>query len=60
MATLATNDDGTGKSKVFIASERKIIINALPPYLKNNISFVRVIHGIGLIKGNCWGYNIHE
>ena len=43
MATLATNDDGTGKSKVFIASERKIIINALPPYLKNNISFVRVI-----------------
>jgi len=43
MATLATNDDGTGKSKVFIASQRKILINELPSYLKNNISFVRVI-----------------
>ncbi len=43
MATLATNHDGTGKSKVFIASERKIIINNLPDYLKNNISFIRVI-----------------
>ena len=43
MATLATNDDGTGKSKVFIASRSKIIINELPAYLKNNISFIRVI-----------------
>ena len=43
MATLACNNDGTGKSKVFIASERKIVINDLPSYLKNNISFIRVI-----------------
>ena len=43
MATLATNENGTGKSKVFIASQTKIIINQLPNYLKNNISFVRVI-----------------
>tara|TARA_A100000164_G_C21922537_1_gene781427 strand:- start:1571 stop:2713 length:1143 start_codon:yes stop_codon:yes gene_type:complete len=28
---------------VFIASQRKILINELPSYLKNNISFVRVI-----------------
>ena len=45
MATLATNDDGTGKSKVFIASERKIIINTLPPYLKNNTNQLQALYG---------------
>jgi hypothetical protein len=33
MATFAENEDGTGKSKVFIASENDIIINLLPEYL---------------------------
>ena len=43
MATFAENEDGTGKSKVFIASENDIIINFLPEYLDNKISFIRVI-----------------
>ena len=43
MATFAENEDGTGKSKVFIASENDIIINILPEYLNNKISFIRVI-----------------
>ena len=43
MATFAENQDGTGKSKVFIASENDIIINILPEYLDNKISFIRVI-----------------
>ena len=33
MATFAENEDGSGKSKVFIASENDIIINLLPEYL---------------------------
>ena len=43
MATFAENEDGTGKSKVFIASENDVIINLLPEYLNNKISFIRVI-----------------
>ena len=43
MTTFAENEDGTGKSKVFIASENDIIINILPEYLDNKISFIRVI-----------------
>ena len=43
MATFAENEDGTGKSKVFIASENDVIINQLPDYLNNKISFIRVI-----------------
>jgi hypothetical protein len=43
MATFAENEDGTGKSKVFIASENDIIINILHEYLDNKISFIRVI-----------------
>ena len=43
MATFAENEDGTGKSKVFIASEKDVLINVLPEYLDNKISFIRVI-----------------
>ena len=43
MATFAENEDGTGKSKVFIASEEDIVINELSEYLNNKISFIRVI-----------------
>lgn len=34
MATFATNADGTGYSRVFIADKEDIIINSLPPELK--------------------------
>jgi hypothetical protein len=43
MVTFAVLEDGTGKSKNYIASEEDLIINELPSYLKNDISFVRVI-----------------
>lgn len=43
MATFAVNDDGTGLSKVYIASESDIVINSLPPALTNSISFIRVL-----------------
>ena len=43
MATFAENEDGTGKSKVFIASEKDVLINVLPEYLNDKISFIRVI-----------------
>ncbi len=43
MATFALNDDGTGISQVYIASETDLYINALPNVLKNKISFIRVI-----------------
>ena len=43
MATLAENNDGSGNSKVFIASEQDIVIEQLSNYLNNKISFVRVI-----------------
>ncbi len=43
MATFAENNDGTGNSKVFIASEDDILIDELSEYLNNKISFIRVI-----------------
>ena len=43
MATFAIAEDGTSKSKNYIASEDDLIINELPDYLLNDISFVRVI-----------------
>ena len=43
MATFAENNDGTGNSKVFIASKEDIIIDELSEYLNNKISFIRVL-----------------
>ena len=43
MATFAVNYDGTGKSKVFIASESDVVVEDLPSLLNNGISFIRVI-----------------
>lgn len=43
MLTLAVNEDGTGRSKNYIASENDLVINNLPSYLKNSISFIRVL-----------------
>lgn len=42
MLTLATNADGTGKIKVFIASEEDLQIQSLPDYLSYTISFLRI------------------
>ena len=43
MATLAVEEDGTGKSKVYIASEKDLLINEMPPSLSEGISFIRVV-----------------
>jgi hypothetical protein len=43
MLTLAVNEDGTGKSNVYIASEEDLEIHTLPNSLLEGISFVRVI-----------------
>lgn len=43
MATVAINDNGTGKSKVYIASEADLTVNTLDVSLQQNISFIRVV-----------------
>lgn len=43
MATFAVENDGTGSSKNYIASEEDLVINTLPKLLQNSISFIRVI-----------------
>lgn len=43
MVTFAVTEDGTGKSKNYIASEDDLTINELPDYLLNEISFIRVM-----------------
>lgn len=61
MATLAINDDGTGLSKVYIASEEDLVVEDLPLNLNKKVSFIRVVpwnwvakKGIG---GNVTGLN---
>ena len=66
MVTMADNEDGTGRSKNYIASESDLIINALPSYLADSVSFIRVLpwnwvskKGIGgTVDGldNTWRY----
>lgn len=43
MVTFAINTNGTGKSKVYIASEKDMEIDALPIALQGNVSFIRVV-----------------
>ncbi len=43
MVTLAVENDGTGLSKVYIASQSDLYVNVLPPALKGKISFIRVL-----------------
>lgn len=43
MVTFAENEDGTGLSKVYIASEDDLEIASLPTPLNNYISFIRVV-----------------
>lgn len=43
MLTLASNFDGTGKSKVYIASNEDLELISLPEFLRNNVSFIRIV-----------------
>lgn len=61
MLTLADNDDGTGISKNYIASEEDLNLTSLPSNLRGHVSFLRVVpwnwvskKGVG---GNVTGLN---
>ncbi|MBU1822083.1 MAG: glycoside hydrolase family protein, partial [Bacteroidetes bacterium] len=43
MATFAVEENGTSKSKVYIASEADLTVETLPAALQGNISFIRVL-----------------
>jgi fibronectin type 3 domain-containing protein len=42
MATMANNADGSGYSRVFIANDSDLIVNAMPQGLDTSVSFIRV------------------
>lgn len=61
MVTMAQHEDGTGLSKVFIASEEDLIVPQMPSQLNGVVSFIRIMpwnwiskKGIG---GNVTGLN---
>ncbi|HSF55715.1 MAG TPA: glycosyl hydrolase, partial [Algoriphagus sp.] len=56
MATLANNPDGTGKSKVYIASEQDMEVDALPAALQGNVSFIRVVPWNWVTKKGTGGF----
>lgn len=43
MATFAVNTNGTGKSKVFIASDSDLVVNEMNQALQANVSFIRIV-----------------
>ena len=43
MATMAVEEDGTGNSKVYVASEKDLVVDELPGILSGGISFIRVL-----------------
>lgn len=56
MATFANNPDGTGKSKVYIASEKDLEVEALPAALQGNVSFIRVVPWNWVTKKGTGGF----
>ena len=56
MATFAINSNGTGKSKVYIASEKDLKIDALDVALQGNVSFIRVVPWNWVIKKGTGGF----
>ncbi len=56
MATFAINSNGTGKSKVYIASEKDLKIDALDEALQGNVSFIRVVPWNWVIKKGTGGF----
>ncbi|HSU49055.1 MAG TPA: glycosyl hydrolase, partial [Segetibacter sp.] len=56
MATLAINDNGTGKSRVYIASEQDMVIDALDAALQGNVSFIRVLPWNWVTKKGTGGF----
>jgi hypothetical protein len=60
MATFATNADGTGYSRVFIADKEDIILNVMPAELSSTVSFIRVFKHQWVSKKGWCGWNANE
>lgn len=43
MASFASNGDGTGYSRVFVAEDQDLEISVMPAYLKGTVSFIRTM-----------------
>ncbi|MBA0882953.1 glycosyl hydrolase [Flavobacterium undicola] len=43
MATFASNSNGTGYSRVYVAESQDLMVPVLPPYLNGTISFIRTM-----------------
>ncbi|WP_332912903.1 glycosyl hydrolase [Algoriphagus boritolerans] len=56
MVTLANNPDGTGKSKVYIASEEDLKVENLPAAMQGNVSFLRVVPWNWVTKKGTGGF----
>lgn len=56
MATFSVAENGTSKSKVYIASTEDLIIAALPAALQGNVSFIRVLPWNWVIKKGTGGF----
>lgn len=56
MATFGVSENGTSKSKVYIASTEDLIVESLPAALQNNVSFIRVLPWNWVIKKGTGGF----
>ena len=57
MATLATNADGSGFSRVFVANDADLIVNSMPAGLDTTVSFIRVFRWDWISKKGKAGWN---
>jgi hypothetical protein len=55
MATFAVKENGTGKSKVYIAADVDLTVNTLPLALQGTISFIRVLPWVKVNKKGTGG-----
>lgn len=60
MATFADKSDGTGYSRVFIADNADLIIDAMPDILNNSVSFIRVLKYNWVNKKGKAGWNPND
>ncbi|KAB7726846.1 T9SS type A sorting domain-containing protein [Rudanella paleaurantiibacter] len=56
MVTLAVEENGTSKSKVYIASEKDLTVDLLPAALRGTVSFIRVLPWNWVTKKGTGGY----
>ncbi|WP_144604168.1 glycosyl hydrolase [Algoriphagus algorifonticola] len=56
MATFSVANNGTSKSKVYVASTEDLVIDELPAALQNNVSFIRVLPWNWVVKKGTGGF----